>query len=47
MLVSSLFIIAGPAPASIKRAWVSKYAGYEVVGKSHKEPLAGFPTTAG
>jgi hypothetical protein len=35
-----------PAAASIKGAWLSKYASYEIIGESNKEPLAGFLTAA-
>ena len=36
-----------PASASIRRAWLSKYATYEVLGASLRELLGGLLTAAG
>ena len=46
-MICLLGLTAGPAPASIRRAWLSKYARYEVLGQSSQPPRAGFLTTAG
>ena len=47
LLAALLFATAMPASASIKRAWLSKYASYEVLREAEKEPLPGFLTTSG
>ena len=44
LLLFVLIATAMPASASIKRAWLSKYACYEVLGDAEKEPLPGFLT---
>jgi len=46
-LSTCLIISAIPSRASIKRAWLSKYADYEVLGESRQEPLPGFLIVAG
>ncbi|HUV64688.1 MAG TPA: alpha-L-fucosidase [Sedimentisphaerales bacterium] len=47
LLLALIFASTIPASASIKRAWLSKYASYEIIGESKKEPLPGFLTAAG
>lgn len=47
LLILIVFLSAVPASASIKRAWLSKYASFEVLGETQQEPLPGFLTASG